>query len=133
MILLDTSAIYALADSADRYHARAERLVTQLYQDGEQLVLHSYVLAEAATLIQRRLGLQRALRFLHQSHEFHLRWITETDHEAGVEILEQEGRRELSLVDCVSFAVMRSAGIDTAFAFDADFERAGFHLYNGSA
>ncbi len=31
-----------------------------------------------------------------------------------------------SLVDQVSFALMRERGIDTAFAFDADLARAGF-------
>jgi predicted nucleic acid-binding protein len=37
-------------------------------------------------------------------------------------------RRQVSLVDLVSFEVMRREGIDTAFAFDRDFERAGFQV-----
>lgn len=36
------------------------------------------------------------------------------------------GRRSLSLVDCVSFEVMRRLAISTAFAFDRDFARVGF-------
>jgi predicted nucleic acid-binding protein len=34
----------------------------------------------------------------------------------------------LSLVDCVSFTVMKDLGLTTAFAFDRHFEQAGFAL-----
>lgn len=37
-------------------------------------------------------------------------------------------RRAPSLVDFVSFEVMRERGITTAFAFDDDFRRQGFEL-----
>ncbi|MDP2857839.1 MAG: VapC toxin family PIN domain ribonuclease, partial [Bacillota bacterium] len=36
------------------------------------------------------------------------------------------GRRNLSLVDCVSFDVMRRLGMEKAFAFDAHFAEQGF-------
>jgi predicted nucleic acid-binding protein len=35
-------------------------------------------------------------------------------------------RRELSLVDCVSFEVMRRRDITSAFAIDTDFSKQGF-------
>ena len=38
----------------------------------------------------------------------------------------------LSFTDCVSFAVMRALEISAAFAFDRDFERAGFRLLRGT-
>lgn len=53
-------------------------------------------------------------------------WITEEDHRGGVQALLAAGRRELSLVDCTSFLVMRRLGLRAAFAFDADFEDQGF-------
>jgi predicted nucleic acid-binding protein len=34
--------------------------------------------------------------------------------------------QKVSFTDCVSFTLMREAGIQTAFAFDSHFERAGF-------
>jgi len=34
--------------------------------------------------------------------------------------------RDLSLVDCVSFAIMRERNLDTAFAFDRHFTQQGF-------
>jgi hypothetical protein len=41
-------------------------------------------------------------------------------------ILRQYADQEFSLVDAVSFAVMRERGISTAFAFDRHFVTAGF-------
>ena len=35
------------------------------------------------------------------------------------------GDRNLSLVDCVSFEVMRNVGIETAFTFDRHFSEQG--------
>ena len=45
-------------------------------------------------------------------------------------MLGQRGRRGLSLVDCMSFIVMRKLEVRQAFAFDADFEREGFEMYS---
>jgi predicted nucleic acid-binding protein len=38
------------------------------------------------------------------------------------------GRRKASLVDRVSFDVMREMGVQAAFAYDTDFRREGFAL-----
>jgi len=37
-------------------------------------------------------------------------------------------RKKLSLVDCVSFQVMRETGIRTAFCFDEHFREQGFDV-----
>lgn len=41
---------------------------------------------------------------------------------------ERSGRGDPSLVDAVSFELMRAEGIEEAFAIDPDFEREGFSL-----
>ncbi|MDP3064032.1 MAG: PIN domain-containing protein [Chloroflexota bacterium] len=132
MILLDTSAIYALADRGDPNHGEALAAFRRLLDDGEDVLLHSYVLVEAAALLQRRLGLSSALQFLQESQEFHVHWVSPGDHEEAVGLLEERGKRGLSLVDCASFAIMRLYQVNQALAFDADFEREGFILYRGS-
>lgn len=99
---------------------------------GEPLITHSYILSEAASLIQRRLGLAPALDFLTPfAAGLQIQWVSEMDHRRAVEMLQQESRRGLSFVDCVSFVVMGVLAIDTAFAFDADFERAGLPVCTG--
>lgn len=129
MIFLDTSAIYALADEADPNHKRAKRLFQHALEAGEDLLVHSYILVESAALIQSRLGLAQALRFLQESESFAVHWVTPADHRRGVDLLSKRSRRKLSLVDCVSFVVMQRLGVKRALAFDPDFEREGFRLY----
>jgi len=131
VILLDTSAIYALADRADPNHTRAQSLFQQAIDNREVLLVHSYILAEAAALLQHRLGLSIALRFLREATAFQSHWITSQDHREAAELLARRGKRGLGLVDCTSFVVMRRSGVEEAFAFDADFLREGFRLYGG--
>ena len=129
MIFLDTSAIYALADRGDPNHGDALVAFRRVLEDGEDILVHSYVLVEATALLQRRLGLDSALRFLQDSQGFHVHWISSRHHEEAVKLLDERGRRGLSLVDCASFAIMRHYQVNRALAFDADFEQEGFVLY----
>lgn len=55
-------------------------------------------------------------------------WVSETVHQRGVEQVIAADRRQLSLVDCTSFATMRSRGFTHAFAFDHHFVEHGFIL-----
>jgi len=50
---------------------------------------------------------------------------------AGVSALLTSGREQLSLVDCVTFELMRQLGIRTAFTFDRHFEEQGFTCLPG--
>lgn len=47
-------------------------------------------------------------------------------HNAGLDILVERRKRQLSLVDAVSFAAMRQRGVDDAFVFDPHFDQEGF-------
>lgn len=127
MILLDTSAIVALANRADPRHAEAKGLFAAV-PDPALFLTHNYVVAEAFALLHRRLGLRVALRFGEQSSDFEILWVDRRLHEAAVKSLARKGIRRSSLVDELSFLVMRERGIDTAFAFDPDFEREGFRV-----
>ena len=49
-------------------------------------------------------------------------------HRAAFAALLTAGRRELSLVDCVSFELMRGEQIDAALTFYSDFAAAGFQV-----
>ncbi|MBI4299055.1 MAG: PIN domain-containing protein [Chloroflexi bacterium] len=131
MIFLDTSAIYALADRGDSNHGQALEAFRRLWEDNEDVLVHSYVLVEAAALLQRRLGLDSALQFLQESRQFHVHWVSSGDHEKAVGLLEERGKRGLSLVDCASFNIMRDYQVSQALTFDTDFEQEGFVIYRG--
>jgi predicted nucleic acid-binding protein len=129
MIFVDTSAIYALADRGDPNHETARERLRELLAQGEELLTHNYVLVEAISLVQRRLGAAPALRLATSSSQFVIEWVTEELHQEAVRRLAKAARRRLSLIDLTSFLVMRKRGVKTAFAFDDDFVREGFLLY----
>jgi uncharacterized protein len=129
MIFLDTSAIYALADKADPNHADAYKKFDLALKSGEIFLLHNYVLVESAALLQARLGLQSALLFLGDAKAFNMEWVDLALHQEAVKELEKIGKRGISLVDCMSFVVMRRRGVQRVFAFDPDFHDQGFTIY----
>lgn len=129
VILLDTSAIYALADRDDLNHHEALHRFERALEAGHTLLVHNYLILESAALLGRRLGREAARRFLNDVDAFRIRWVDETLHRTAVgRFLKRKG--QVSLVDEVSFLVMREEGIRVAFAFDADFAREGFQLYS---
>lgn len=132
MIFLDTSAIYALANRADPHHAAAREGFEALLAAGERILTHNYVVLESLALLQRRLGLAAAIELARSAEAFEVEWVDKTLHDEAVRRLAESGRR-VSLVDHVSFAVMRLRGVSTALAFDADFVDEGFDLCTGSA
>lgn len=89
----------------------------------------NYVLLETVALVQRRLGME-AVRTLEEDILPLVRviWVAEGHHRAGMAALLTAGRRDLSLVDCVSFLIMRASAIRRVFAFDDDFRRQGFEV-----
>lgn len=129
MIFLDTSAIYALADSRDENHAQALAAFGRALADREELLVHNYVVVESVALLQRRLGQGSALQLLADSRRFAVHWVSEDDHAQAAGIFAERRSRDLSFVDCVSFTVMRKRHVTLALAFDRDFVREGFSLY----
>lgn len=125
-VLVDTSALFALLDrDADEHRAAAAAFDRLL--DDEQLLTHNYVVVEAEALARGRLGVAAARDLLYRLlAPVEIHWVEADTHAAAVAALLTAGRRDLSLVDCVSFEVMRRLAIGAAFAFDRDFERAGF-------
>jgi predicted nucleic acid-binding protein len=55
-------------------------------------------------------------------------WVDEPTFESGLDHVLAPQKRRLSLVDAVSFLVMRRRGLERAFAFDPRFEEEGFSL-----
>jgi predicted nucleic acid-binding protein len=130
VIFVDTSAIYAWVNSADPNHAAALARLDAALAARERLVTHNYVLLESLALVQARLGLTAATKLAGDAAGFAVEWVDEELHAAGVRELERSQRRQASLVDHISFLVMKRAGITSAFAFDPHFAAAGFRLFD---
>jgi predicted nucleic acid-binding protein len=126
-VFVDTTALYALLDRTDANQAASERGWRGLLEGNEPLVTSNYVLVEAFALVQHRLGAQAARdvqECLVPVLEVH--WVDEAMHRAAISALLTAGRRDLSLVDCSSFELMRQLGIQRALSFDRHFEEQGF-------
>jgi predicted nucleic acid-binding protein len=129
VIFVDTSAIYAWTDVRDPNHARSVASLHAIDRSGEELLTHNYVLVEALALVEARLGLAAARKLAADSTVFVIEWIDEGLHASAVRELHASDRRRVSLVDHVSFLVMKRHAVHTAFAYDPHFAAAGFRLF----
>jgi predicted nucleic acid-binding protein len=128
-VFVDTSALYALLDASDQYHPNAVEILRILAQQAAEMITTNYVIVETIALVQNRLGMQAVNDFIqHIKPLLEIVWVTENIHQAAEAILLSRQQRRLSLVDCVSFVVMRELGISTAFANDQHFSSEGFSL-----
>lgn len=114
-------------DADDPDHKLASAWLASSRAESETLLMHSYVLVETSALVQRRLG-REALRAFHQqlAPVFVITEVDSATRDAAVAALLAALPTKTSLVDYVSFQVMRDRGIRRAFAFDPDFVTAGF-------
>jgi predicted nucleic acid-binding protein len=126
-IFIDTSALYAALTVRDQRHDAARERWTELLLGDEQLITSNYVLVETTALLARRVGFEAVRAFqLELAPAINITWVDEDLHQRAVTALLTAGMRDLSLVDCVSFEVMRTFEVGTAFAFDAHFTEQGF-------
>ncbi len=129
MTFVDTSAIYAILDRNDANHDVAKTCWFALLDSNDLLFTTNYIVVESCALAQSRLGLD-AVRAIQEDllPVMEMVWVDEATHSLAMTALLAAQRRKLSLVDCVSFAVMRARGSQVAFAFDEHFgeERFGF-------
>ena len=129
-VFVDTSALFALLDAEDAGNAAAFPAWSSGIDDCAGFVTTNYVLVETISLVQRRLGID-AVRILidEMLPMIDTLWVTDADHTAALNALLAAGRRQLSLVDCVSFTVMRRMGIRDYLGLDPHFEEQGFTPY----
>jgi len=126
-VYADTSALYAVIDADDANHCAARSTWVELLEGDTPLVCSNYVLLETCALIQHRLGVDAVRGFRKSVYPvLQVEWVDKRLHETAVTAVVTANRRGLSVVDCVSFEVMRVLGIDTAFSFDAHFEEQDF-------
>jgi predicted nucleic acid-binding protein len=101
LVFCDTSALYAVGNRNDESHAIAVRVWEQLVTDRR---FQPEALAESVEVA----------------------FVDESLHQSGTDECLQGRKRNISLVDRVSFAFMRRHAIRTAFAFDRHFINQGF-------
>ena len=126
-IFIDTSAFYALLDRDDANQEAAKGVWAKILNAENTLVTSNYVLVETFALLQNRLGVVAVRAFQEDIVPIlNIEFVDPEVHRSGIAALLAASKRNLSLVDCISFEIMRALGIRTAFAFDPHFKKAGF-------
>ena len=128
--LVDTSALFALVDEDDAYHAAAKEWLGVAGRDTAVILsTHSYVVTESLALVRARLGAE-ATRLLIDAFlpALSVLYVDRQLHESALALHRAAADRSVSFVDWVSFEMMRHSDIRRAFAFDDDFSREGFLL-----
>ena len=128
-IFIDTSAFYALLDRDDESHRKAQRAWAGMLQSENAFITNNYVLIETFALLQHRLGIEAVRGFQDDIVPLiNVEFVTSEIHRSSIHALLSASRRNLSLVDCISFEVMRTLEIKTAFTFDPHFDEQGFMM-----
>jgi predicted nucleic acid-binding protein len=130
-VFVDTSAVLALLSPADHSHEPARAAFEKLQAREAPLLTTSFVLVEIYALLGRRMGLEAVEAFRKDfAPLLEIVWVDADLHEAGLDLLSARRIRDLSLVDAVSFLVMRQRRLDEAFALDRHFRDEGFAVVN---
>lgn len=126
---VDTSGFVALYRKHDAHHDEALTIWNQLRKEDVLLYTTRDVLGETIILVRRREGFQQALlcgNDLWDSPVLEILRPGQREDQLAWELFKKYSDKELSFVDCVSFAVMKELRILYAFTFDKDFEEVGF-------
>ncbi|MDO8586338.1 MAG: PIN domain-containing protein [Armatimonadota bacterium] len=126
---VDTSAFIALLIAEDEHHRTAGKIWQRLVASDEQLVTSNYTLVETCALLHRRSGISTVRTFIEDLLPVVLvQWVDVELHTTGVGGMLTSGNRGPSIVDCVSFALMRKLKLRQVFTFDRHFREQGFDL-----
>ncbi len=126
-VFLDSVGLLALWSQTDQWHVAALRTFTDLQAAGRAYVTTPYVLAECGNAASRRSfrGEVITLRERLEANNGLIQPIEQDWIDAWLRY--KQGRPgDPGIVDCISFAVMRSHNLTEAFTNDQHFAAAGF-------
>jgi uncharacterized protein len=130
-VFVDTGAWIALAVTHDPLHGRARPAWERLRGSGVRLFTSIPIVIETFTFLDRNTTRKVALTWkdaLYQMRRLDVLECRTSDLERAWRVFESSNLHKLSLVDAVSFALMRRESLQSAFAFDHHFVSAGFRL-----
>ena len=129
-VYIDTGAWIALLDRKDSYHQAASAVRARIQKTQETLITGWHTLFELADGLTRHTSQNHAaqtIRRILESPSVRVE-ASEPHLDRALEIVSTHGDWNVDLSDCISFALMEAHGIQRAFAYDRDFEKAGFEV-----
>lgn len=127
-IFVDTGYVIALINQRDQYHQQASELANRF--EGYPLLVTDAILLEIGNALVRNYK-KEAIELIEQffdSDEVEVVRLTPQLFDQAFALYKMYEDKQWGLVDCISFAVMRAAGVSQALAFDRHFVQAGFQV-----
>jgi uncharacterized protein len=129
MIFIDTGAWLARYLANDQHHKSGVTLWNKIRTARERCITSNFVLDETLTLLARRASYSFAAetaRIIYNSSALEILRPDSHTEQAALDWFEKFADQQVSFTDCISFALMHEAGIETVYSFDSHFDRAGF-------
>ncbi len=131
-VFIDANAFVANTLTSDPLHDKAQTVTKHLRQQSVDFFTTSDVLKEALTIISQRGDKESALKFLKRTVDaksgINIIFINQNLNEEGIIIFKKVKQKDISAVDCTSFAVMKMLEVKEVFTFDKHFEKMGFTI-----
>ena len=125
-VFADAFYFVGLLNLKDEHHAKVVAAAGQLHED---VVTTEWVLAEFADALAKSASRRLVPQFVRDLEEDPKVRIVRASTELfrrGLQLYDERPDKEWSLTDCISFLVMKDAGLSAALTGDKHFEQAGF-------
>src|SRR4030042_2597054 len=129
MIFIDTNFYVSLENKADSNHANAKEILASLVQKNPQFFTTNLVLYETVTVISLRVGREAAIYFKdHFDPATRILWLNRATETKAWGLFREIRNKNVSFVDCYSFALLKELEIKEVLTFDKDFAKQDFQL-----
>lgn len=123
MIFIDASAYIGILSPFDSNHEKARKISGFLTED--DLITAHAILGEVLTVGSMRYNRQAAIDFVKEIFKSTTKIVSENDElrDKAFRIFQEIKDKDVSWVDCYSFAVIQHYKIEKVFSFDRDFKK----------
>jgi predicted nucleic acid-binding protein len=131
IIFVDTSWLIALNVETDKFYPPASSWWRK--NKGVELATTNAIVWETLGWMKHKVGLEKMKGLVERlmTGEMRIERITLFDEKAALKYFKELPGRGVSMIDCLSMAVMKRLKIKKVLTFDADFEKAGFEIISG--
>jgi predicted nucleic acid-binding protein len=123
---IDSQFVVALINHRDQHHEEAVRISTDFV--GRPLLTTDVVLVEIGNALARNFKAQavEVIDYFHRAANIEIVPMTASLFAEAFALYRVRSDKSWGLTDCISFVVMRQAGIEEALTHDHHFTQAGF-------
>lgn len=130
-VFVDTSALIAIGNKRDAFHAQAQEVNDQLIQSNSFFVTSSAILLEfgnAFSTVNLKPFSIRLIDAIMQSKKWKSVVVDENIMNDSFDLYKQMIDKDWGFVDCSSIVLAKSLGIQNVFSTDHHFEQAGLNI-----